>query len=64
MTELPFQPQLIASSKQQTMKTFSILCLTLLVIVLEFRPKRFAALDFTSDQFDISWEEITADLWP
>ncbi|WP_460671023.1 hypothetical protein [Larkinella ripae] len=46
------------------MKTFSILCLTLLVIVLEFRPKRFAALDFTSDQFDISWEEITADLWP
>lgn len=32
--------------------------------VLLFRTTRFDHLDFTGDQFDISWDDVTDDLWP
>lgn len=46
------------------MKTLLIGLLTALWAIVLFRPNRFDCLDFTGDQFDISWDDITEDLWP
>lgn len=46
------------------MKTFLICLLSALWAMVLLRPNRFDYLDFTGDQFDISWDDITEDLWP
>ena len=46
------------------MKTLLILGLTVLYAMVMVRPSRFDYFDLASDKFDISWEDITDDLWP
>jgi hypothetical protein len=46
------------------MKTLLISVLAVLYAMVIARPSRFDHLDLTSDKFDISWEDITDDLWP
>ncbi|UFH52207.1 hypothetical protein [Spirosoma sp. KNUC1025] len=46
------------------MKTLLIYFLTLLLTTVYFRTSWFDSLDITSDNSDISWDEITEDLWP
>jgi hypothetical protein len=45
------------------MKMFLISLLTALFATVLFRSTRFDFLDLTSNKFDISWDEITEDLW-
>lgn len=41
-----------------------LFCLTAcLAMVSGFKPKSFDYLDITGDRFDISWDDITDELW-
>ncbi len=46
------------------MKTLMLSLLALLGAMILFQSTRFDFLDFTSTTYDISWDEITEDLWP
>lgn len=46
------------------MKMLLISLLTTLWTAVFFRSPRFDFLDLTGEQFDISWDDITEDLWP
>lgn len=46
------------------MKAYLIYCLALVVAMVLFRSIRFDFFDLKSDKFDITWDDITEDLWP
>lgn len=46
------------------MKMLLISSLATLCATILFRSNRFDYLDLNSTKFDISWDEITEDLWP
>ena len=46
------------------MKTRVIAWLAVLCSTRLLRPDRFNFVNFESVDFDISWEDITEDLWP
>ncbi len=46
------------------MKLFILSLVTLFGAIGLFDSTMFDHLDITSDKFDISWDEITEDLWP
>ncbi|WP_157579254.1 hypothetical protein [Spirosoma montaniterrae] len=46
------------------MKTLFIALIATLLAAVVSRVNRFPYLDFDSFDFDITWEDITDDLWP
>ena len=46
------------------MKTLLIASLALFCTMVYFRTVRFDFLDFTNNKLNISWDDITEDLWP
>ncbi len=46
------------------MKLFILSLATLFGVVGLFDTRKYDHLDFNNDKFDITWDDITDDLWP